>query len=188
MALPISIKQLQEVYNLAGPTSPITNADLQKEKVINRSYRNRRIGDFLKELHITEGRSTGFPKIYRALKNNDSPLPEFETDEHNQYFLATIKIHEAFIDEDAYLKKIGKERDMEAENEQENVLENKCADLTERQRVILNLIKGNSTISQEQMSLKTGVTIKTIQRDLKAMNHIVQRVGGDNGGHWEIIK
>ena len=26
----------------------------------------------------------------------------FETDEHNQYFLATIKIHEAFIDEDAY--------------------------------------------------------------------------------------
>ena len=38
------------------------------------------------------------------------------------------------------------------------------------------------------MSLKTGVTIKTIQRDLKAMNHIVKRVGGDNGGHWEIIK
>ena len=73
-----------EVYNLAGPTPPITNADLRKEKVINRSYRNRRIGDFLKELHITEGRSTGFPKIYRALKKNDSPLPVFETDEHNQ--------------------------------------------------------------------------------------------------------
>lgn len=156
------------------------------EKVINRSYRNRRIGDFLKELHITEGRSTGFPKNYRALKKNDSPLPEFETDEHNQYFLATIKIHEAFIDEDVYLRKIGKERDVEAENVLENVLENKYADLTERQRVILNLIKENSTISQEQMSLKTGVTIKTIQRDLKAMNHIVQRVGGDNGGHWEI--
>ena len=74
------------------------------------------------------------------------------------------------------------------ENVPENVLENKYADLTERQRVILNLIKENSTISQEQMSLKTGVTIKTIQRDLKAMNHIVKRVGGDNGGHWEIIK
>lgn len=100
-----------EVYNLAGPTPPITAADLQKEKVINRSYRNRRIGDFLKELHITEGRSTGFPKIYRALKNNGSPVPVFETDEHNQYFLATIKIHEAFIDERAYLASIGKELD-----------------------------------------------------------------------------
>ena len=59
-----------EVYNLAGPTPPITNKDLKRDKVVNRSYRNRRIGDFLKELHITEGRSTVFPKIYRALKNN----------------------------------------------------------------------------------------------------------------------
>lgn len=38
------------------------------------------------------------------------------------------------------------------------------------------------------MSQKVGVTIKTIQRDLKAKNNIVKRVGGDNGGHWEIIK
>ena len=38
------------------------------------------------------------------------------------------------------------------------------------------------------MSQKIGVTIKTIQRDLKAMNNIVKRVGGDKGGHWEIIK
>ena len=112
----------------------------------------------------------------------------FETDENNQYFLATIKIHEAFVDEDAYLKKMGKERDAEAENVLENVLENRCADLSERQLAILNLIKENPTISQEQMSKTIGVTIKTVQRDLKAMNHIVQRVGGDNGGHWEIIK
>lgn len=58
------------------------------------------------------------------MKTNDSPLPIFETDENNQYFLATIKIHEAFIDEDAYLKKIGKERDDETANVPENVPEN----------------------------------------------------------------
>lgn len=165
-----------------------TDADLQKEKVINRSYRNRCIGDFLREPHITEGRSTGFPKIYRALKKNDSPLPVFETDEHNQYFLATIKIHEAFIDEDAYLKKIGKERDAEAENEQENEQEFNYGELTERQRVILELIRKVPTISLEQMSKKIMRSVSTIRRDLKAMNHIVHRVGGDNGGHWEIIK
>lgn len=43
-------------------------------------------------------------------------------------------------------------------------------------------------ISRDQMSQKTGVTIKTFQRDLNTMKHIVKRVGGDNGGHWEIIK
>lgn len=100
-----------EVLNLAGPVPPICNADLQKEKVIARSYRNRRIGDFLKELHITEGRSTGFPKIYRAIRQNMSPMPHFETDANNLYFLATVPIHPAFIDERAFLASIGKELD-----------------------------------------------------------------------------
>lgn len=40
----------------------------------------------------------------------------FETDKHDQYFLATFKIYEAFINEDAYLKKNGKERDAETKN------------------------------------------------------------------------
>lgn len=38
------------VYSLAGPMPPITNDDLQNERVLSRNYRNRRIGDFLKEL------------------------------------------------------------------------------------------------------------------------------------------
>ena len=48
-------------------------------------YRNRRIGEFLKELKLTEGRNTGIPKIKRALKNNGSKEPEFETNETRDY-------------------------------------------------------------------------------------------------------
>lgn len=51
----------------------------------NRRYRNRRIGDILKELHLTEGRNTGFGKILRALEANGSSKPEFETDEDHSY-------------------------------------------------------------------------------------------------------
>lgn len=92
-----------EVLNFAGPMPPITNDDLKKKKIVNRVYRNRRIGDLLKELHLTEGRATGFPKIYHALESNGSPLPEFETDANNSYFHATIRIHEAFVDEDLFV-------------------------------------------------------------------------------------
>lgn len=92
-----------EVLNFAGPMPPITNEDLKKTKIINRLYRNRRIGDLLKELHLTEGRATGFPKIYHALQANGSPLPEFETDENNSYFRATIHIHDAFVDEQTFV-------------------------------------------------------------------------------------
>ena len=75
---------------LHGPMPPITNDDLQNERVLSRNYRNRRIGDFLKELDMTEGRSTGFPKIYRAMRNNGSPDSVFKTDDLNQYFLAEL--------------------------------------------------------------------------------------------------
>lgn len=87
-----------EVLNFEEPMPPITNADLQKSRVISRHYRNRRIGDFLKEMHLTEGRSTGFPKIYQAVKRNDSPMPLFETDDRNMHLLATMPIHQAFVD------------------------------------------------------------------------------------------
>jgi len=37
-------------------------------------YHNRRIRDFLNELQLTEGRATGFPKIYDAMNKNGSPV------------------------------------------------------------------------------------------------------------------
>ena len=47
--------------------------------------RIHRIGDFLKELHLTEGRNTGFKKILDALEINGSPKPEFETGDDHSY-------------------------------------------------------------------------------------------------------
>jgi len=85
-----------QILSFEGPVPPIKNDDLKKERVISRSYRNRRVGDFLKELDYTEGRSTGFPTIHRHLKKNFSPKPAFETDENNLHFLATIYCHKLF--------------------------------------------------------------------------------------------
>jgi len=95
-----------DVLSFEGPMPPITQADLSKERIINRFYRNRRIGDFFKELRLTEGRSTGFPKVYKSVRLNGSPIPKFETDDHNGYFLATLNIHPAFIKPDANEQKV----------------------------------------------------------------------------------
>ncbi len=56
-------------------------------------YRNRRIGEFLKELDMTEGRATGIPKIIRAMRANGSPPPEFDFDEDHTYFLCRLLAH-----------------------------------------------------------------------------------------------
>jgi ATP-dependent DNA helicase RecG len=60
-----------------------------------RRYRNRRLGDFLKELKLTEGKATGIPAILKALKNNGSPAPHFDTDEDRSFFEIELFKHEA---------------------------------------------------------------------------------------------
>lgn len=81
-----------EFLSFPGPLPPVNNKMLKKERIIARDYRNRKIGGFLKELKLTEGRGTGIPIIYSELNKNGSPPPIFETDDV-YYFLCTIKIH-----------------------------------------------------------------------------------------------
>lgn len=71
----------------------------------SRRYRNRRLGEFLKELDLTEGRATGIPTIQDELKANGSPKATIETDEERTYFLIDIPCHPEFIKEKVVLNK-----------------------------------------------------------------------------------
>ena len=61
--------------------------------------------------------------------------------------------------------------------------------LTERQRIILILIKASPSITAKQMSETLSVSQRTIERDLSAMQKIgiLKREGKDNDGKWVII-
>ena len=89
-----------EILSFPGPVPPVNASILKTQKrIIAREYRNRRIGDFLKELRLTEGRGTGLPSIYKAMADNGSPLPVFETDAEATYFLVTLPVHTAVSNE-----------------------------------------------------------------------------------------
>jgi ATP-dependent DNA helicase RecG len=81
------------VLSFPGPDRSIRLADLRRGKAVSRRYRNRRIGEFLKELDLTEGRATGIPKILRAMRLNGSPSPKFETDDDRTSFLIRLPVH-----------------------------------------------------------------------------------------------
>jgi ATP-dependent DNA helicase RecG len=61
---------------------------------VARRYRNRRIGEFLKELSLTEGRATGIPTIRQAMAKNGSAPPRFSTDEGRTYFLVELPVRQ----------------------------------------------------------------------------------------------
>jgi len=81
------------VLSYPGPDRSVRLEQLRIGRAMPRRYRNRRIGEFLKELDLTEGRATGIPKILRAMKENGSPSPEFEFDEDHSYFLVRLPAH-----------------------------------------------------------------------------------------------
>ncbi len=80
------------VLSYPGPDRSVRLDQLRAGKAISRRYRNRRIGEFLKELEFTEGRSTGIPKINRAMRENGSPRAEFEFDEDHSYFMVRLPV------------------------------------------------------------------------------------------------
>ncbi|MGN1144532.1 MAG: ATP-binding protein, partial [Anaerovoracaceae bacterium] len=94
-----------EITSLPGPDRTITDADIRNRRLVSRRYRNRRIGDFLKELKLVEGRNTGIPTILRAMEANGSDLPVFETDEDRTYFTVILPVQKKFLNKEVEKEK-----------------------------------------------------------------------------------
>ena len=69
------------------------------ERFSSRYYRNKRLGEFLKELDLSEGKSTGIPTIQEELRNNGSPKAKFYTDDDRRAVTVEIPIHPDFLEE-----------------------------------------------------------------------------------------
>lgn len=132
-----------EILSYPGPLPPLNKDNLMDESISSRRYRNRIIGDFLKELRLTEGRNTGFRKIRKALRTNGSPEPVFKTDEERSYFLTVLKIHpEAKVEAQV-------EAQVETKitlNENQKVILSECAKKTLSKKEIAEMF-GHSNVS-----------------------------------------
>jgi len=87
-----------EIISYPGPVPGINREQFTPEGFIPQvPNRNRRIGEFLKELNLAEGRGTGIPKIYKKMRENGSPLPKFDFDEKRTYFRVILPAHPQYI-------------------------------------------------------------------------------------------
>jgi ATP-dependent DNA helicase RecG len=80
------------------------------------------LGEFLKELDLSEGHSSGIPTIQEELEKNGSPRAEFFTDEDRRAMRIRIPIHPAFLEEN--------------EMENDNLLQNKTSFETSLKQVL----------------------------------------------------
>jgi len=166
------------ILNYGGPDRSIKSDSFKVGTVKPRRYRNRRLGDFLKELDLTEGKATGIPRMKKALKENGSPEPFFDFDEDRTFFEVDFYIHPAFKKsiKSTTVKNIKKEHS-----------QNKH--LSENAEKILILIKENQHITIPELSHSLTISTRAIEKNIKSLKEagILNRKGSDKTGHW-IIK
>lgn len=86
-----------EITSFPGFDRSISDEDIANYDIRARIYRNRRIGDYLKELRLIEGRNTGFPNAYQALRKNGSAMPVFKMNLARDFLSVTIPVHPYFL-------------------------------------------------------------------------------------------
>lgn len=178
---PIEVRVLAdrvEILSYPGADRSISIEGLKEYRAVSRRYRNRRVGEFLKELHLTEGRNTGIHKILRALRENGSPDPVFETDESRSYFLTTLYARKADVRTPA-------ER---ASLLRESPSEHRARSIEERRDKILRYLSENPDARLQDASQNLGIARGTLDRDIRLLKEmgLLYREGTRASGQWRV--
>lgn len=94
-----------EITSFPGFDRSISDKNVADFNIRARIYRNRRIGDFLKELKLIEGRNTGFPNARKALAQNGSDNLRFDMNPDRDYLSVIIPVHSYFSPDTKKTKK-----------------------------------------------------------------------------------
>ena len=132
--------------------------------------RNQRMQNMLRMIGYGENLGSGFPLILSAWNEKHWLKPELI--EQPELMQVKLVLH---IENDKNVTK--------------DVTKDVTKEISERQMIILGLIRENKNLTIPEMSLKTNVTERTIKRDIANLQElgIISREGGRKDGSW-IIK
>ena len=168
------------IMSFPGIDRSISDKTIEEGKrFVSRYYRNRRLGEFLKELDLSEGHSTGVPTIRDELEKNGSPRAQFYTDEDRRAMRVCIPIHPAFLvdEEDDDMNLFQNETSFETKMKQ--VLKQKDY---EKLRSIIMILSNQKTISIKEAMEVSGKSRTTVWRYMQILveQKIVTAIGNTN--------
>lgn len=130
--------------------------------------RNNTIARIFRTIQLSENIGSGFYKMFHGWTTYYAKKPIVEGD--FDYYKIAFYLE----------KKQGVEKGVEKGVEQ----------LSSTQKIMLNLIKKNSSISKEALQKEGNLTKKAVEYNIEKLKqkNILKRIGPDKGGHWEIKK
>jgi ATP-dependent DNA helicase RecG len=199
MREPVEIRILPEaieIINYGGPDRSSKLEEIKKGIIHNRRYRNRRIGDFLKELDMTEGRGTGIPIIRKEMAKNGSPEPQFDTDDYYSFFMTTLPIHPAFLESEVINEQLNGLQD--ADNWINNIFKVNREALNEALNEalidglskVVEIIHNHPGINRIELMKEMNKTKISIERYIKILkdSNIVEYKGSKKTGGYYLTK
>ena len=153
------------------------------ERFRTRRYRNRRLGEFLKELDLTEGRCTGIPTIQGMLERNGSPKAVFETDDDRLSLCVTIPI------QPEYYKGMDRVATTQSTTQSTTQLTTQSS-LPENALKIYKLISEDVSLTQKAISKILDMNVNTVKYHVRSLmkNGFISRNGNSRNGEWIINK
>ena len=140
------------------------------------TFRNPALVNVLYKLGFIENYGTGLQRIREAYENEEIK-PEFKV--IDRYFFLTLPN----LNKDSYSFDAN-----DAKNDANDAKNNANIETQKTlEEQIVDLIRGNNSISKIEMAKKTGRSKATIERMLKK-SKIISHVGPKNGGYWKIIE
>ena len=140
----------------------------------NSKARNPRIQNMLRMVGFGENIGSGFPQIIAAWKETKWGEPELKN-----------KIE---LDEVELVLPLGKKQSGTSFRSNSDRKDDR-KELTERQEIIVGLVKENDRITIDEMTEKVKVSEKTIRRELSILYEkgVIIREGGRKDGRWSLI-
>ena len=180
----VHIDMFDNRLEIFSPGGLMDGGSIQDMDIMNMSSRRRNpiLADIFSHLKYMERRGSGFKKILSAYKEHDGytegMIPTFSTP-HDSFVLTLPKfkiegVQGVYVDEDT------------AEQS------GQTGGQTGGQKTIdtvLQLIKDNPFITRAELAVAIGIQPSAIQKHINQLktDGVLHRVGGDFGGHWEVV-
>ena len=160
-----------EITSYPGPVQGIDLKHFEQDAFIPAvPARNRRIGDFLKELNLAEMQGTGITKIQKHMRLNGSPRAKFDFDKDRTYFRIILPIHQRY--QVIQLEKQAENYNTKGDLEEAKHLFEKAAEINAQLELQENIAKDYSKLGLINYQLKDLEQAKTMY--LKAVDIYIE--------------
>jgi len=166
----VSLAIYSDRIEIVNPGTFPEDITAQSIMLTHDSYpRNLRIAQVLYKTKNLESWGSGVKRMVELCKAQDIPTPYYEEGKNSITLIFPKLSDTSNVGKDVG-KDVGKE-------------------LSERQELILQMIRENSTVSAREMSEKMSVNERTIERDLAKLVDMgcIYRTGGKKQGNWVLM-